>query len=686
MEDLKSSNEEARAVNEELRSALEELETSKEELQSINEELLTVNVEFKAKIDETSKAHDDLKNFIAATELATVFVDRGMRIKRYTKPATKLFNLISSDIGRPLLDITHHLSYPSFQEDIREVFETLQPIEREIKGPDDCWYIARLMPYRTAEDHIEGLVLSFIDISTRKAVEEKLFASEQRMRLVAASTKDYAISTMDMDGLVTSWNSGAEHLFGYSEKDKLGQSAAKLYTPEDRANGVFEEELRRARDDGRAEDDRWHLRSTGSRVFCSGITSPLIDHEMRGYVKIARDLTGSRWLQDQQDARLEWEKRERMRAEESARLRDEFFAVLSHELKQPLNLIQLTAEMLSRLNEPVPLAAIARGTVTIKRMVDSQARIIDDLMDLSRLHTGKLTLTRTLVNFTEAVSNVIGLMSTDAQEKGIMLSVEAASRDLIVHGDAVRIEQIIWNLLSNAVKFTPAGGKVSVRLIQQDNTVCMEVTDTGKGIPAEFLPSIFDMFRQADTGTTRRYGGMGIGLALVKELVISHGGRVEAQSEGEGRGAQFRIFLPEAVQRHAVPKPAKSGSEGLTGKRILLVDDMPEVLESLGELLKSEGADVTPAQSGAQALALVNEKTTGYDLIISDIGMPDMDGYCLLAELRKVAATAAAPAIALSGFTRPVDVEHALKAGFETHVRKPVAFDQFISIVSQLSH
>lgn len=523
MEDLKSSNEEGQAANEELRSTLEELETSKEELQSINEELLTVNAELKFKIDETSKAHDDLQNIIAATDVATIFIDRGMHIKRYTKPCTKIFNLIPSDIGRPLLDITHHLTYPNLHDDIEEVFDTLQPLEREIRGSDERWYIARLTPYRTAEDHIEGLVLSFIDISMRKAIEEKLFASEQRMQMVAASTKDYAIATLDMDGLVTSWNNGAERLFGYSEKEMLGQSVAKLFTPEDRANGVFEEELRRAREDGGADDDRWHLRSDGSRVFCSGIMSPLMDHEMRGYVKIARDFTGSKWQQDQKDAKLEWEKRERVRAEESARLRDEFFAVLSHELKQPLNLIQLTAEMLSRLHEPVPLTAVTHGTTTIKRMVESQARIIDDLMDLSRLHTGKLTLTRTQVSLTEAVSNVLSLMGAEVQKKGMTLSVETPPHELLIQGDAVRIEQIIWNLLSNAIKFTPTGGTVSVKLTHQENTICMEVIDTGKGISAEFLPSIFDMFRQADTGTTRRFGGMGIGLALVKELTISHG-------------------------------------------------------------------------------------------------------------------------------------------------------------------
>ena len=395
LEDSKASNEELQAMNEELRSATEEMETSKEELQSINEELNTVNAELKMKVEETSKANDDLENFVAATEIATIFIDRGMRIKRYTKPAAGLFNLIPTDVDRPLLDITNRLEYPRLRQHIEQVFEKLQPVEREVRGTEGQWYIARLLPYRTAEHHIDGVVLTFIDISWRKAVEERLYRSEQQMRLIAACTQDYAITTMDMDGNVTSWNNGAQKLFGYSEQEITGKSAALLYTPEDNANRAFAEELRLALKNGRVEDDRWHMRKDGSRVFCSGITFPLSDGELRGYVKIARDLTGSKQNQDQRDARLAWEKQERIRAEEAARVRDEFFAVLSHELKQPLNLIQLTAEMMGRLPESAKLPAIVRGAATIKRTVEGQAKIIDDLMDLSRLHTGKLTLVRT---------------------------------------------------------------------------------------------------------------------------------------------------------------------------------------------------------------------------------------------------------------------------------------------------
>jgi two-component system, chemotaxis family, CheB/CheR fusion protein len=458
-----------------------------------------------------------------------------------------------------------------------------------------------------------------------------------------------------------------------------------LFTPEDRAVGKFQQELRRACEDGRAEDDRWHVRRNGSRVYCSGITSPLVDEEMRGYVKIARDLTGSKWAREQQDARLEWERQERIRAEEAAHLRDEFFAVLSHELKQPLNLIQLTAEMLSRLPETAALPAIGRGTATIKRMVEGQARIIDDLMDLSRLHTGKLTLTRTRVNFNEAVSHVVGLMASDAQKKGVALTVETVPHELIVVGDMVRIEQIVWNLLSNALKFTPAGGSIHIRLSEEGDIARLEVEDTGRGIPSKFLPFVFDMFRQADSGTTRQFGGMGIGLALVKELVSSHGGWVEADSRGEGQGARFSVFFPLTILQHGPPTSVEDGSRTLAGKRILLVDDAAETLEALNRLLDAEGAIVTAASSGKQALEAAEGSFEPFHLIVSDIGMPDMDGYALFAELRKHRATASTPAIALSGFTRPCDVDRTLGAGYETHVRKPVAIDQFLAMAGRIS-
>jgi two-component system CheB/CheR fusion protein len=684
MEDLKSSNEELQAINEELRAATEEMETSKEELQSTNEELITVNVELKTKMEETAKAIDDLQNFVSATDIAVIFIDRGMCIKRFTEPATHLFNLIQTDINRSLGDITHRLDYPNIFHDIKLVFDKLQPIDQEVRSDSGEWYLAKLLPYRTAEDRIDGVVVCFIDITRRKTIEERLRVSEQRMQLIAASTRDYAIITMDGNGDVTSWNGGAERLFGYVEEEMIGRSAKLLYTPEDQDKGVFLDELRRARDDGRAEDDRWHMRKNGSQVFCSGISSPLTDESMRGYVKIARDMTSSKWLRDQQDARLEWEKKERIRAEEAAKVRDQFFAVLSHELKQPLNLIQLTAEMLGRLPETAEVPAIVRGAGTIKRMVESQARIIDDLMDLSRLHTGKLSLNSTQVDLYEVISHVINAQTTDAHQKGVALSFEQGSKGLIVHGDMVRLEQVIWNLLSNALKFTPASGKISIRLYRDGSNACIDVEDTGRGIAPEFLPFVFDMFRQANSGTTRQYGGLGIGLALVKELVTSHGGTIEAHSRGREQGALFCLSLPLVNPERSFAPPSPADSTNLAGKRVLLVDDDRDVIESLQTLLGLEKAQVTAACGGLEALEIVKNAAEPYRLIVSDIGMPGMDGYALLAELRKLAATANAPAIALSGFTRPADVGAALAAGFATHMSKPVAFDKFIVTACRL--
>ena len=687
LEDLKGSNEELQASNEELRSTAEELETSKEELQSINEELITVNTELKMKVDETAKSNDDLQNFLSATEIAILFIGRDLNIKRYSKPCTRLFNLISADIDRSILDITCRLEYPTMKRDIEEVFATLQPVEREVRGTNDgMWYIARLLPYRTAEDRIEGLVLSFIDISRRKLAEERLLGSERQMRLIAASTRDYAITTMNGDGIITSWNGGAERLFGYLESEIVGHSSDILYTPEDRAAGIFPEELHRARVDSRAGDDRWYVRRNGTRVFCSGITSPLVDEDIGGFVKFTRDLTDSKWRHDQQDARLESEKQERIRAEEAARVRDEFFAVLSHELKQPLNLIQLTAEMLSRLPEAVTLPAIGRGTDTIKRMVTGQARIIDDLMDLSRLHTGKLTLTYSQLDLSESVSQVVKLMEEEARQKKLTLHTDVCGGELIVQGDVVRIEQIVWNLLSNALKFTPQGGAVRVQVRRElDDMACIEVMDTGSGIAPGLLPHVFDMFRQGNNGTARQYGGMGIGLALVKELVDSHGGRVEAESKGSGLGATFRVYFPVTNPGSSLPLTDTLNTRGLVGKRILLVDDAVETVEALAALLETEGAQVTSAPGPSQALELAGSAAETYHLIISDIGMPEMDGYALLAALRELPASASTPVIALSGFTRPIDVSRALAAGFETHIRKPVDFDQFIATVARVS-
>lgn len=680
-EELKASNEELQAINEELRSTSEELETSKEELQSINEELITVNHELKIKVDEAGKSNDDLQNFIAGTEIATVFVDRTMRIKRYTPRAADIFNLIASDIGRPLLDITHCLNYDELQQDAVGVFESLRVSEREVRSTAGNWYIVRLIPYRTKEDRIDGLVLTFIDITNLHKTQKKLFEEERRMRLVAASTRDYAIITQDLNGRITSWNIGAQRIFGYREEEVLGQLGDLIFIPEDRKRGAPEEEMRVARLEGRAEDERWHLRKDGTRFFCSGVMTPIEDGEIRGYAKIARDLTGNKQAEARREETLAHETATRLRAEDASRMREEFLAVLSHELKQPLNLIHLNAELLKRMPDSRNSAPILRVAETIRSAAISQATIIDDLLDLSRVQTGKLRLNRTPFDLIQVLDKITQAFNVDAAAKDITLVNQTSEQSIVINADMTRTEQIIWNLVSNAIKFTPKGGEVSVSASIKDDQACLDVIDNGKGIEKEFLPAIFDMFNQADGSTTREHGGLGIGLALVKQLVESHGGTVDATSAGLGRGSAFHVCLP-LHSGSPVEGNLPACADDMTclkGRHILLIDDNAESLKTFGDLIASHGAHLVCAESAGDAL--IHAEKQSFDLVVSDIGMPGMDGYTLLSELRKRPASAKVSVIAVTGFGRMTDVEKALNAGFAAHLQKPIALDTFAKTV-----
>lgn len=361
--------------------------------------------------------------------------------------------------------------------------------------------------------------------------------------------------------------------------------------------------------------------------------------------------------------------------------KDDFLAVVSHELRNPLNLILLNAELLGRLPEASSQPIIQRVADTLSRTVKNLATVVDDLLDLSRINTGKLALQRSHYHLENLVERLATSFQDEASQNAVPLSLELQP-GIVIYADSTRIEQVIWNLLSNALKFTPSGGAIHISLSARDEWAVLEVTDTGQGIPADVLPHVFDMFVQEDSSSSRINNGLGIGLALVKQIVELHQGRVEAFSQGKGMGASFRIFLPLSHSATQETSQAKPGPERPI--RLLLVEDNGNSAELLAQLLTLEGYAVDVAFDGQSGLKQATNAKHGDDLILSDIDMPGMDGFQLARLLRAHEKTAATPLIAVTGIALQGSRDKLYSAGFNDVVSKPITIAAIHTAVKNL--
>jgi signal transduction histidine kinase len=369
---------------------------------------------------------------------------------------------------------------------------------------------------------------------------------------------------------------------------------------------------------------------------------------------------------------------------EANRMKDIFLATLSHELRTPLTPVLGWVNLL-RSGAATDAQMLTQGLDAIERNARLQARLIDDLLDISRIVSGKLRIEWEPVDLCAVVGLATEPVRAEASTRDIKLLIEQPSAPLVVQGAPLRLQQVVWNLLSNAIKFTPRGGRVRVRVWREAGEARVEVSDTGIGITPEFLPHVFDSFRQADGSTTRQYGGLGLGLAIVRALAELHGGWVAAESEGEGGGARFTFGVPcaVAVEEEVEPEPEVLPESDEEGVPVLVVDDSTETLELLEILFTHKGYEVFGAGSADEAVRRARERRPG--LIISDISMPGTDGYALLAELRRMPGLEAVPAIALTGHAMDEDRERALAAGFSVHIPKPVDPDELLRIVRRLT-
>ncbi|MBW4461853.1 MAG: PAS domain S-box protein [Nodosilinea sp. WJT8-NPBG4] len=584
-------------------------------------------------------------------------------------------------IGKTMAD----LNYPPTVErqvlnDLHRVFETGEIVRSETPYTNPAgvegYFEYSLSPVIGADRTVKSVVGLSRDISDRKQAEELLRQSESHLRLMIESAKDYAIFTLDLNGIVTKWNAGAERLLQYSEAEIIGHKNRIIFTPEDRQQGRAEQELQIALTQGRAENERWHLRKDRSRFWGSGLVMPLQDEagNVQGFVKIMQDKTTQRQAEAEREQLLQREQAARETAERANQIKDEFLAVLSHELRSPLNPILGWTQLLQKgkLDATRQREALA----TIERNAKLQIQLIEDLLDISRIMQGKLSLTVASVRLTSVITAAVETVRLAAEVKNIQILLDLTPGSVLVTGDAARLQQVVWNLLTNAVKFTPSGGQVTIELRQLDRLAQIRVTDTGKGINPQFLPHVFEYFRQADATTTRKFGGLGLGLAIAQQIMEMHGGTVWAESEGENRGAIFTVQLPANLQEQfsepELPHDNLMTEARLSNLQILLVDDETDAREFQTFLLEQSGARVTAVASGFEALQSLDRSIP--DVLISDVGMAEMDGYMLIQQIRSRPHDRGGiiPAIALTAYARDFDQQKALQAGFQTHITKPV--------------
>lgn len=402
---------------------------------------------------------------------------------------------------------------------------------------------------------IQSLARQIHPALQRAAAEDALLSSRERLRLIVENARDYAILTADLDRRITSWNSGAERLTGYAAGEVIGQAADIIFTPEGRAAGAPEREAATAIAEGRASDERWHVRKDGSRFWGSGSMLAMRNEagEAVGLLKIFRDQTAELRAKEvlERNRRELWEalqetERARKDAEAAGRAKDQLFAVLSHELRTPLTPVMFGTEILL-MRDDIP-SDVRETLVMVQRNVALEARLVDDLLDVTRIRHGKVELMFSPMDLHDAVRQAVEVVKPDVEAKRQRLSVALDARKARVMGDVTRLKQVVWNVLKNASKFTAEGGEIRVTTRNQPGRIVIEVTDTGIGIDPGMLAKIFDTFTQVDASITRIYGGLGLGLAIAKGIVERHGGDIEAHSAGVGQGATFRISLPLAAK------------------------------------------------------------------------------------------------------------------------------------------
>jgi two-component system CheB/CheR fusion protein len=743
LQDLRAANEELQSLNEEYRSTAEELETSKEELQSVNEELQTLNTELRLKLEETSRAHNDLENLMAATQIATLFLDRQLRIKRFTPHVTELFNVSAKDEGRPIGDFTHKLEYPELQEHARRVLSELTPISQEVLTQAGETLMARVVPYRTADDRIDGVVITFVDISAAKRSEDQLRQTQarleselrttqrlHRMSMTVAIAKDQQQALDEI--LATAMELLAADFGTIQTRDEQGELEIvashgirhKLLPRMGRVHAAPGSVTMRALESGSLAhvrdvlaDESYvpHRKFALELGYRSVISTPLTDgnenvigflammyrqpdhftDRTRQVAELLAQQASLLLVSSSQNQRLadlydELSKRTQIVEASEAKLKqqaevlrqqdlakEDFLAMLGHELRNPLAAIRNSLQALHRVIEPTAEvdesvgAQVARGLQIVDRQSRHMTRLINDLLDISRINQGKLHLSPEPMDLRVCIEDVAAALESAIEEADLRLVLDLPRTALRTVGDPERIVQVLDNLLRNAIQFTDSGGTLTISARRTGKRIRIAVCDTGIGMEPMQIESLFRPYRQATMKPSS--GGLGLGLTLSRQLIQLHGGTLTAHSDGPDQGSEFVIELPareaeETTEPESVETPPPR-------RRVLIVDDDRDNARSMSILLGSLGQKCAVALDGETALETAREFQP--QVVFLDLSMPGMDGVEVARRLRSEKFAGEPPQlVALSGHARGK-----VPDPFDRYLMKPATMDDLLKIL-----
>lgn len=659
-EELQTAHEEVQSTNEELQSINEELETSKEEIQASNEELATINDELNNRNQEMSRVNNDIVNLMSNTQLAIVMLDMDLRIRRLTPWAEKMFNLIPTDIGRHFCDIKLNFSSLDIETLLREVLNESTLREVEIQNKEGRWYSLRIRPYKTTDNIIDGIVIMLVDIDTLKraseytesiveTVREPLLVLDANMRLKTASRAFWEIFKLSPENALNQviFNIG-NHQWDIPQLRKLLQEIL----PHDNFFNDFE-----------VEHEFKHL---GKRTLIF-TARKLIQHDNNSpaILLAIEDITDRKQLETALRHRTE----DLVAADTR---KNEFLATLAHELRTPLAPLSNALEIMQMPNATKEMVTESRALM--ERQLHQMVRLVDDLLDVSRITFGKIELRMKPLILAEVLKTAVETVTPLIKEYNHTLSIDIGEKEIYVQADMIRLAQIFANLLNNAAKYTKPGGHIELTARRMGDEAIITIADDGIGIAPDKLSEIFNMFSQVGALHANIGGGLGIGLNLVKSLLALHQGTVEAYSAGLGKGSEFTVKLPiisepgrQQNQRHPTRAPLEKSAFCY---RILVVDDNVASAQTMGWILELMGHEVKLAHSGSEAIDIAHSFIP--HIMLLDIGLPSMSGYDVCKRMRAEPLFKDTVFIAQTGWGQEEDRQLSKEAGFDYHLVKPL--------------